>query len=599
MEYKEPLISRGSRLLSSEENTNLNQKSHHPRRNRRQKLKDLLPLFSESIESLAPSETAQNGDLPMQQRVTGQDRWIGLSRYLDEGLDEGWKFEPAEYAKVSTVLDCPRGKMSFYWDVPGPVIPPQTASTIRTAATAAAREDDINGSQHPPPEWGIDLSFEGGTIHYGPWTDRQRVHLQNMFFPRLYKTATPATNLEVGQDRVPTVFKLFIEFSSSTILRIPTREESKDHKYRRRLNDGEVRPFGWLEIKVAAESTISYEMAMVASRTGWKNGLNVDLKNPEVRSSVNHGLLWKAAQQTIRCNLSGPLQWNGKHRWSFDVLSRGIEIFILREHVTLMTDLVTDWATGPLSEYWCFTPFLYDIGLRFEDGFEVCLNVNDQNIINNPSDVEDNTFLVLRGDGGLRANVGLDMTRYRPDESTVRFEVWTEDGDKNRLQLGVRQPVWNTWHSFLNPEIGMKLGIVNEFKLKGCYNYYATSGVGLIDTLLMDIEGRGLKLQLLGFLIRYFLVIRENYFGENLHFKTLEEWQKQGDREAGVPVVEGNNKKANDLDVILNVDVKDSCVIMPKHLYSGTGQNLKLDVAALGLDMRFTNYYMGRFLRAL
>lgn len=592
MEFKEALAARGSRLLSSETGTNLNQKSNHPYRNRRQKLRDLLPLFSESIESLAPSETVQDGTFPVQQ--TGQDRWIGLSRYRDEQDDEGWKFEPTEYAKVSTVLDCPRGRMNFYWDVPGPVVPPQTASTVQGGATSAIRDEGINGSQHTPPEWGIDLSFEGGTIHYGPWTDRQRVHLQNMFFPRVYKTATPARKLEIGQNRVPTKFKLFVELSSSTILRIPTREESKDHKYRRRLNDGEVRPFGWLEIKVAAESTISYDMSMVACSKGWINGLNIDLKTPEVRSSVNHGLFWKAAQQKIKCDLSGPLRWNGKTKWDFDVLSRGINIFLLREHVILMTDLITDWATGPMAEYWTFTPYLYDIGLRFEDRFEVCLNVNDQNIINNPSDMEDNTFIVLQGDGGLKAKVGLDMTRFRPDESTVNFEVWTDAGDENKLQVGVRQPVWNTWNSFLKPMTGMKLCTVSDFKLKGCYNYYATIGPSNIDTLLMDITGRNLKLQLYGFLIRYFLIIRENYFGENLHFKTLEEWQKQGGGENDIPVTAAENK-ANDLDVILNVDVRDSCIILPKHLYGGTVDNLKLDVAALGLDLRFTNYYMGMF----
>lgn len=592
MEYKETLAARGSRLLSSEEGSKLNQKSHHPYRNRRQKLRDLLPLFSESIESLAPSETVQDGTFPVQQ--TGQNRWIGLSRYLDEQNDEGWKFEPAEYAKVSTILDCPRGRMNFYWDVPGPIVPPQTASTVRGGATFAGRDEGINGSQHTPPEWGIDLSFEGGTIHYGPWADRQRVHLQNMFFPRVYKTATPASKLEVGENRVPTKFKLFVEFSSSTILRIPTREESKDHKYRRRLNDGEVRPFGWLEIKVAGESTISYDMSMVACQKGWINGLNIDLKTPEVRSSVNHGLLWKAAQQKIKCDLSGPLRWNGKTKWDFDVASRGINIFLLREHVILMTDLITDWATGPMAEYWTFTPFLYDIGLRFEDKFEVCLNVNDQNIINNPSDMEDNTFIVLRGDGGLQAKVGLDMTRFRPDESTVNFEVWTDAGDDNKLEVGVRQPLWNTWNSFLKPMTGTRLCTVNDFKLKGCYNYYATIGPTNIDTLLMDITGCNLKLQLYGFLIRYFLIIRENYFGENLHFKTLEEWQKQGGGVNNIPVAVAE-VKSNDLDVILNADVNDSCIILPKHLYGGTVDNLKLNVAALGLDMRFTNYYMGVF----
>ena len=171
----------------------------------------------------------------------------------------------------------------------------------------------------------------------------------------------------LGQDRVPTKFRLFVELSSSTILRVPTREESKDGMYRRRMNDGGVRPFGWIEVKVGPESTISYDMSMVPGKCGWANKLNLDLKTPEVRSSVNHGLFWKADNQSLACDLPGPLKWNAKHTSRFDVLSRGLKLFILREHITLLTDLIGDWSSGPPTEYSTLTPFTYEIGLRFED----------------------------------------------------------------------------------------------------------------------------------------------------------------------------------------------------------------------------------------
>lgn len=524
---------------------------------------------------------------------------MGLSRYLDESQQEGrWKFEPAEYARVTTLVDCPSGRLSFYWDVPGPVPPPPTASTSGTAGSEDGLGEDINSSQYSPPAWGIDLAFDGGTIHYGPWADRQRVFLQNMFFPRVFKTSTPAKRLIPGQDRVPTMFRLFVELSSSTILRVPTREESKDRMCRRRMNDGEVRPFGWIEVKAGPESTISYNMSMVPGKDGWTNKLNLDLKAPEVRSSVNHGLFWKADNQSLACDLSGPLKWNAKHTWRFDALSRGLKLFALREHITLLTDLIGDWSSGPPTEYSTFTPFVYEIGLRFEDSYEVCVNVNDQNIINNPSDFEDNTFIILRGAGGLRGSVVLDMTRFRPDDSMVVFQVWLDDtsGQRNNVELGVRQPVWNTWNSFLGPEAGMKLGSVEELRLKGSYNFYSTVEPGLVDTLLLDVIGAGLRLKLFGFLIRYFLIVRENYFGENLHFKTLEEWQKQRE-EGGAPTLAdgGAVVKSNDLDVILNVDAKDCSVVLPKKIY-GAEEGLKLNVAVVGMDMRFTNYYMGLYL---
>ena len=598
-DYKESLGSRGSRLLSND-GQDLN-KAPHAQRSRRQKLRDLLPLFSDSAESLTPSVDHESKAGKQQGGGIGtvQDKWMGLSRYLDESQQEGrWKFEPAEYARVTTLVDCPSGRLRFYWDVPGPVPPPPTASTSGTAGSEDGLGEDINGSQYSPPAWGIDLAFDGGTIHYGPWADRQRVFLQNMFFPRVFKTSTPAKRLIPGQDRVPTMFRLFVELSSSTILRVPTREESKDRMYRRRMNDGEVRPFGWIEVKAGPESTISYNMSMVPGKDGWTNKLNLDLKAPEVRSSVNHGLFWKADNQSLACDLSGPLKWNAKHTWRFDALSRGLKLFALREHITLLTDLIGDWSSGPPTEYSTFTPFVYEIGLRFEDSYEVCVNVNDQNIINNPSDFEDNTFIILRGAGGLRGSVVLDMTRFRPDDSMVVFQVWLDDtsGQRNNVELGVRQPVWNTWNSFLGPEAGMKLGSVEELRLKGSYNFYSTVEPGLVDTLLLDVISAGLRLKLFGFLIRYFLIVRENYFGENLHFKTLEEWQKQRE-EGGAPILAdgGAVVKSNDLDVILNVDAKDCSVVLPKKIY-GAEEGLKLNVAVVGMDMRFTNYYMGLYL---
>ena len=84
------------------------------------------------------------------------------------------------------------------------------------------------------------------------------------------------------------------------------------------------------------------------------------------------------------------------------------------------------------------------------------MNVNDQNIVNNRRDFEDNTFAMPRGAGELRASVLLDMTKFRPDDSTVVFKVWLDDigEQRNNVELGVRQPVWNTWDSFLGRRRG-------------------------------------------------------------------------------------------------------------------------------------------------
>lgn len=529
-------------------------------------VRDLLPIFDPSQESLDPTATPNP-------RNPRHDRWMGLARYLDENdEEEKSQFEPAEYAVVTTILDSPEVGMTMYWDSPGNV-PPNGPR----APSQGAYANDINGDA--PPEWGIDLIIKGGTVNYGPWADRQRVELQNLFFPRLYKDATAAKKLKPGDKREATTFRLFVELKDSVMLRIPIREESKDWKYKRRLNEGELRAFGWLDLKIR-EGTISNDMAMVASKTGYGNKLQLDFRDCEVRTSVNNGILLRTDQLTMVGDLSNPLKWNGHRHWIFDLNAQHLKLFLLREHVTLLTDLVADWASGPPQDYFVFSPFKYDMNIKFTN-FEIYLNVNDGNIINNPSDLDDNTFLILKGDE-LKSFVQIPMHRLRPPSNEIPFTV-----DVNTLKMFLHTPPWSTQASFLEVT---NIAAVNDFILKGRYKFHAATSSELIDTLMLDILGNNLAFTFYGVLIRYFLIIRENYFGENLHFKTLEEYKRK-DHES-TTTVEKPTTTSNGLDVILAVEVKDSFVLLPAHIYS-VSRCVRLDLANLGLDMRFTNLYMG------
>lgn len=555
-DFKESQLDRGKRIL--------NEQPVQPKL--WTTVRDLLPIFDPSQESLDPTATPNP-------RNPRHDRWMGLARYLDENdEEEKSQFEPAEYAVVTTILDSPEVGMTMYWDSPGNV-PPNGPR----APSQGAYANDINGDA--PPEWGIDLIIKGGTVNYGPWADRQRVELQNLFFPRLYKDATAAKKLKPGDKREATTFRLFVELKDSVMLRIPIREESKDWKYKRRLNEGELRAFGWLDLKIR-EGTISNDMAMVASKTGYGNKLQLDFRDCEVRTSVNNGILLRTDQLTMVGDLSNPLKWNGHRHWIFDLNAQHLKLFLLREHVTLLTDLVADWASGPPQDYFVFSPFKYDMNIKFTN-FEIYLNVNDGNIINNPSDLDDNTFLILKGDE-LKSFVQIPMHRLRPPSNEIPFTV-----DVNTLKMFLHTPPWSTQASFLEVT---NIAAVNDFILKGRYKFHAATSSELIDTLMLDILGNNLAFTFYGVLIRYFLIIRENYFGENLHFKTLEEYKRK-DHES-TTTVEKPTTTSNGLDVILAVEVKNSFVLLPAHIYS-VSRCVRLDLANLGLDMRFTNLYMG------
>ncbi|KAH8804976.1 hypothetical protein F5884DRAFT_681490 [Xylogone sp. PMI_703] len=594
---------RGIAELSDQDRARFPAKSffHHQRRKAWSQLQRLIPYYKGSVTSVSSSTVEDQSRETTQVAGSG---WQGLPRYIDEGEhDDKAKWSGIEYATVSTIVDSPEASMVFYWDVAGNVLSANDISDSESDRVIP----NINGDKSP--EWGINLSFKGGMINYGPWADRQRADLQKVFFPSLCKDAVPSKPLSPGQLRVATEFKLYIEFEDEITLRIPIREESKNWKWMKqadtaegrqsdqkrsgrgrkrkadKLNSGpEIRPFGWLDIKVAANATVAYSMDMVPGWSGFSNRLELDFPRTEITTSVNHGLLWHSAHTHIDCDLSNPLKWNGLRSWKFDIQSDALELYLLREHIFLLTDLIDDWASGPPPDYLTFSPFQYSINTKLDD-FKLYFNVNDSNIINNPSDFDDNTFLIIFG-ASLMADILIPMDNYRPHRNTISF---TTDMYHGGIRLQV--PPWNTQATFMRSTTVAQL---RSLAIKGDYQYCASTSPSNTDILFLDIRGHSPSVTLYGFVIRYFLKIKDNYFGEDIHFKTLEEYQevlrnkRDGQRENSVTQP---HKKSNDLDVILSISAEEPNIILPSNLYSAK-RHTRIETAGLTADLRFTNYFM-------
>ena len=567
-------------------------------------LRNLVPYFRRSVESLHAGKSHEPAVYHGIDEVAEADdgRWLGLSRYLDDDENDdhaGWT--NVEYAKFSTVLDCPSVHMNFHWDTPGKV-PSDGRSAVNFPAA-----DDINGAD--PPSYGLDLIIRGGNVDYGPWTDRLRIELQNAFFPNPYAHAQPAQRLEAGTERQYTVMRINVVVESEVSLRVPTRESSKDwqwkgragamrgtkglkkHREKRhfRLKRGEkshlgpdIRPFGWMTFHVNANSQVTYVMDMIPRAEGYRNHLELSLTGTRASSSVNHALLWKCGQQRLSCDLSAPLNWNDLHKWTFSIHSQSMELFMLRDHMFLLTDLISDFTAGPSTDYMTFVPFHYTIDLSFDD-LKLYLNSNDSNIIDNPTDREENAFLLL-GMESLNGRVDIPLENFSPKQSNVLFKA-----DGRNLRMELLTPTWSTLHTFVSDR---PVASLKHLDLDGYYNYHPETSPKLTDILKLNIGGTALRLYLHGFLIKYFMKMKDNYFGEFLHFKTLEEFQ---DNLASGNVFAANHhshtKQDNDLDVILNVKADRSCALLPANLYSRK-ENVRLDILLAEADMRFTNYYM-------
>lgn len=574
------------------------------RRKALEQLRNLVPYWRKSVESF--SVHSQDGeDAPTEPRIPGSHQWQGLSRYLnDDDEDDKLRWSSVEYASVNTVVESPKVELTMYWDVPGKVASDGLSHPFKNGDDLSG---DVNGTA--APAWAIKVSLKGGIVNYGPWADRQRAELQRVFFPGLSKDAVPAKRLPPGADRVPTRFDFYLQLDEEVILRVPTREDSKNWRWKKeaatlkqRREEGsrqdrgrtrksttttaaEQRPYGWLDVKIAANTSVSYTMDMLAKSTGYTNTLKIDLPSTEVSTSVNHGLLWKSGRQQISCDLSTPLKWNSLRTWRFDIESDGLELFILRDHIFLLIDLIDDWGSGPPSEYLLFTPFKYLLNLRLHH-LKLYLNVNDVNIVNDPTSFEENTYLILSSPC-LGVDTCIPLDNYRPAKTAIPFRVTADP-----LRLGLHLPPWNTQATFL---VSKEIGHLENLIIDGSYHYNATTSPANTDTLVLDVSGQSPTAYLYGFLIRYLLQMKDNYFGDHIHFRTLDEHQealrtKAADPDAQ-PADRPPHKKSNDLDVMLAIRADDPRVFLPANMYSAK-RHIPIEAASLGVDLRFTNYYM-------
>ncbi|KAF2122324.1 hypothetical protein BDV96DRAFT_563274 [Lophiotrema nucula] len=583
------------------------------------KIPNLFTLFSRSsdTDSIHTHPMADNPrhrkSHAAQMHLPGQDRWKGLTRYLDESQDDGHgEWDGIEYAKTSLIADCPCINVSFYWDQPGPV-PNDLDNSVQMGSP---RPNDINGSI--PPEYGMDLQIFGGTINYGPWADRHRAVFQNIFFPGNHVDAVPASPLAPGDLRVLTVFKLYLSIEDDTVLRIPVREPSKDWRWKGKAHTlagqdnrdpdkakakgrtrrksmrakrrdkssagSNVRPFAWIDVKVAGNSSVNYVMDMVASDKGYQNKLDVDIVSSEISSSVNHGLLWRSGAIGLDCDLGAPLGWNTLRKWLFNITCKDLELFLLRDHMFLLVDLVADWGSGPPSDYFTFVPFQYLLNISFVD-FKLYLNTNDSNIVNNPADLEDNSFIIMYGKH-LHGDVTIPLDKFRPLQNEISFDV---SGREFGLEMSM--PPKSTLDAFVKSKNVAQLG---GLTLKGNHTYMTETSAMNTDRLFMDIRGDRLSLELYGFLIRHFMKIKDNYFGDDMHFKTLEEFQGLPSQRMAADSTTPQTqpfKITNDLDVILSISAEHSSVFVPANLYS-IERGIRADLAFANADLRFTNYYM-------
>ncbi|SCU87267.1 LAFA_0E05710g1_1 [Lachancea sp. 'fantastica'] len=545
--------------------------------------------------------------------------WKGLSLYRkddDSAWDDTFKFDVSkhQYARYSKIMKCEKFVVDYSFDVPG------VTPRIESATAESPSKAEINDAKllDQSPDFSVDMQLFGGVIHYGPWAHHEILPLQMMFSPVVSRDSQPPRAAKAGATRLYTKAKTSITVMSSSIWRLPTREPSKDLEFLKRYREtqDDSRSFGWLEILLAKGSEVTFDLAMTPNSSGFENFLDLHLVKPEVRTSVNHDILFSADMHDIHAEIGYPLGWNQLAFWNFNLTSTQAQLFILKDHVNLLADLLTDFGSGEPLSYDLFRPFVYKFSWKFE-GYSIYLNVNDANIVNNPVDFNENCYLSFHGDD-LQIDFSVPQTTIAGNSTTIDYSLFT-----SLFRLRINTPSWNTLHEFMKDQ---EVGRSHDFTINGSYLTYSKLDVDNIDTILINCHSRNTTLKCYGFVIRFLIGVKMNYFGDFVHFKTTEEYMEElKGAETGVTtasaavddfmkVIDPSGEKRadssqvlpkevsvqrkfslkrliNEKDVWFTFIVESGCIILPAHLYD-CENCFAFDFDHLSIDIRDLNYYM-------
>ena len=87
-----------------------------------------------------------------------------------------------------------------------------------------------------------------------------------------------------------------------------------------------------------------------------------------------------------------PLNWNDIYVYDLQIFLHQPKIFLLRDHMTLISDLISDWSTGPTLALPFFIPYLYKFKWFLTEA-EINLCANEMNVINQPNDLNENGII--------------------------------------------------------------------------------------------------------------------------------------------------------------------------------------------------------------
>ncbi|KAJ1344537.1 hypothetical protein BSLG_000061 [Batrachochytrium salamandrivorans] len=247
---------------------------------------------------------------------------------------------------------------------------------------------------------GCDIELTDSKIVYGPWAQRQRNIIQSFFSPLSYRdspTRTPRALFECNS------FPVTVTFLGESTIKIPTRESSRDAMHSR----AEDLIQSFLEVRVV-----------------------------------------QSANRMIEMSIFSPLKWNAQRDWQISCTLLDCDVYLLRQHITLVVDIMNDLNSHPPPTIEYFVPSVYKILVDFQN-LKLLFNINPMNVTQSHNDKGSNDYLILATKKGA-LTISVSFKGFEPDfrEIVISGELGdvaltSSFHDMHKLKLFLKSPFNN------------------------------------------------------------------------------------------------------------------------------------------------------------
>lgn len=159
--------------------------------------------------------------------------------------------------------------------------------------------------------------------------------------------------------------------------------------------------------------------------------------------------------------MATPNDWRSFHTWKIDVELQDSIIFLLRDHITLLQDTMADWGSGSALDPTHYIPYKYVFQLKLPRT-AIFLCINEQNIIEQPNNMDENSFLHIRS-SKLTINYEMIYSDFDMIDYCFPFAL-----EFDNIDLCVSLPLCNTIGTFLEI-VGKPLASADSICLYGNY----------------------------------------------------------------------------------------------------------------------------------